>query len=116
MNRFRVYWWIRGVGGRSRKQGQDVVETEIDFFEEEDVEKRIREDLDACIPKLGGGTGARGVFSWYHNPEADSKDFEPNLPNFLKAHREIMKDGMVSNWGVQKIIDCTTAEKETTTK
>ena len=101
---FKVFWWIRGTGGKQRKQGQDIIETDIEFFDEEQAELLIDEDLDACIPKLGGGTGAKGVFSWYHNPKADDKDFKPNLPNFLEAHKEIMFENSVSNWGINKTI------------
>ena len=103
MNKYKVYWWIRGTGGHYKKQGFDIIETEIALFDEVDAEEKIAEDLQACIAELGGGTGAEGVFSWYHDPKADNSDFKPNLPNFLKAHREIMEVSPVSNWGVRKV-------------
>jgi len=100
--KFKVYWWIRGVSGYPKKQGHDVVETEIDFFEEE-AEEFIQEDLDAQIPqRVSGSEGHFGIFL----SKAEEKGYKPNLPNFIKAHREIMERnnrGSVSNWGVSRL-------------
>ena len=101
--KFKVYWWIRGVGGKLRKQGTDIFETEMDFFDEGVAESLIEDDLRACVPELADGTGAKGRFSTYSIRADDDDNFKPHLPNFLKAHREIMKERSVSNWGVTKV-------------
>lgn len=104
MKKFKVFWWIRGTGGKVRKQGHDIIEVSTDLFDITEVEDLIQEDLNACLCKLGGGSGASTHFNWYYDPEADDKDFKPKLPNFLKVHREIMKEvNSVSNWGVRKL-------------
>ena len=103
MNMFKVYWWIRGAGGYPRKQGHDIIETEIDFFDVGDAEERIQEDLDSQIPqRVSGSQGHFGTFQ----SKAEEESYKPNLPNFIKAHKEVTaenKQGMVSNWGVRKV-------------
>lgn len=102
MNKFKIYWWIRGVGGKQRKQGQDVIETEIDFFDVWNAEEFIEEDLEAQVPqRVSGSVGHFGTFS----AKADEENWKPSIPNFVKAHKKIMEQNRcgVSNWGVTKI-------------
>lgn len=104
-HKYKVFWWVREVGGQ-RKQGSDIVETEQEDFDDTDAEELAQKDLEASRFKLGGGTGAGNRFSWYYQ-DCEEEGFKPNLPNFFKAHKEMYELGNgVSNWGIRKVKEC----------
>lgn len=93
---FRVFWWIRGVGGSKKKQGHDLVETNDELFDESESEEMIQKDLDMQLSQSAGNFPSDGAPLHY----------TPKMPNFIKAHIEISianKHSSVSNWGVRKV-------------
>jgi len=103
-NKFKVFWWIRGVGGLLRKSGHDIISTNIDFFDETEAEELIQKDLEAQIPLLISGSA--GHFSIFASKAEEG--YTSNFPNFIEAHKEVTDNsisGSVSNWGIKKIVE-----------
>lgn len=88
-----VSWWIHGAGRIVR--GKDIVEAKEEL-DEDDAEELIEQDLASLLAQSGIGP---------YNYAAKGP-FEPNLPNFLKTHKELTfeaRHSEISNWGIMKI-------------